>query len=223
MKQLIPRFYTTVFAMTMAVTAASVLAAQDGPFHAEPWASDSGKSDKSTSLTELYRLQGAFHREASVHDPVNGDAEDVINQRVVAMLALWTEDGWVWLDVGGSRDGYYQGKGSLSDPSACPPPSTSYGNRGTLCTFFKYVAGSFQAANKFVSLAPSYKTQFHVRGLSSTVYFECHYFNVVMDADTGRPLWAPASHVVFDGGARLIEGRWRLSYAHLPAAGVPIP
>jgi hypothetical protein len=179
------------------------------------------ESERSTA--QLYRLQGAFHREASVHDPVNGDAEDVINQRIAAMLSLWTEDGWIFLDVGGARDGYYLGKGALSDPSACPPPSDSYGNRGTLCTFYKYVAGAFQAANKFVGLAPAYKTQFRIRGPNATVYFECHYFNVAMDPATGKPLWAPASHIVFDGGARLVEGRWRFSFAHSPAATVPIP
>jgi hypothetical protein len=212
------RVYLASCAAAIALTGGAALGASNDDPNVSAF-----QSERSTQTAELHRLQAAFHREATVHDPVNGDSEDAINQRIVAMLSLWTEDGWLLLDVGGDRDGYYLGKGDLADPSACPNPSNSYGNRGTLCTFFKYVAGSLQPANKFVSLAPSYKTQFHVRGPNATVYFECHYFNVAMDPATGRPLWTPASHIVFNGGARLVDGRWRLSYAHLPAAGVPIP
>ena len=115
------------------------------------------------------------------------------------------------------------GRGDPSDPAKCPTPSTASANRGTLCTFFKYVGGSFQPANKFVSLAPSYKTNFDIHGQTATVYFECHYFNVAADATAGTPLWTPVSRVVFEGGARKVDGRWLFSHANAPAAGVPIP
>jgi hypothetical protein len=212
------RVYLASCAAAIALTGGAALGASNDDPNVSAF-----QAERSTQTAELHRLQAAFHREASIHDPVNGDSEDALNQRIAAMLSLWTEDGWLWLDVGGARDGYYLGKGDLADPSACPPPSTSYGNRGTLCTFFKYVAGFLQPANKWVSLAPSYKTRFRLRGPNATVYFECHYFNVAMDPATGRPLWAPVGHTVFDGGARLVEGRWRLSFAHASAAGVPIP
>ena len=93
----------------------------------------------------------------------------------------------------------------------------------TLCSFFKYVAGSFQPTNKFVSLAPSYKTNFDIHGQTASVYFECHYFNVAADPTAGTPLWTAASRVVFEGGARKVDGRWLFSHANAPAAGVAIP
>ncbi len=179
-----------------------------------------GAADLNTQTAELYDLQAAFHRYASVHDPINGDSPAVIDQRIEAMLSLWTEDGILGLHVGSALDGTYAGRGDLL--SDCPAPSASPGNRGTLCTFFKYVAGSFKATNRFVSLAPSYKTHFDVFGNTSSVYFECHYFNVAPDL-TGKPLWTAASHVVFQGNARKENGRWLFSYADAPAAGVPVP
>src|SRR6516225_9991522 len=117
-----------------------------------------------TQATALYKLQAAFHRFGSVHDPVNGDSPDVVTARIRGMLSLWTSDGIVYLNVGGAKDGYYIGNGDPDDPSTCPTVSTDPNNRGTLCTFFKYVAGSFQAANKLVSLAPAYKTAFDIQG-----------------------------------------------------------
>jgi len=174
-------------------------------------------------LAGLYQLQAAFHRAATVHDPVNGDSGEVINQRIRDMLSLWTDDGSLTLEVGGTRDGNYVGQGDPEDPSTCPAPSPDPENRGTLCTFFKYVAGSFQPANKFVSLAPAYKTQFEIQGHTAIVYFECHYFNVGADPGTGQPLWTAASHAAFDGSASKVHGRWLFSHADAPVPGIPIP
>ena len=176
-----------------------------------------------TQLAQLYQLQAAFHRAGTVHDPVNGDSAAAIDQRIRDMLSLWTDDGSLTLEAGGAFDGTYAGNGDPSDPSTCPTPSGDPTNRGTLCTFFKYVAGSFKAANKFVSLTPSYKESFDVHGKTATVYFECHYFNVSIDPGTGQPLWKAASHAAIDGSARKVDGSWLFSHATAPVVGVPIP
>jgi hypothetical protein len=142
----------------------------------------------------------------------------VINQRIQDMLGLWTDDGVLFLDVPGNpHDGYYINKGNLF--SDCSPPSGDPSNQGTLCTFFKYVAGSFQQQNIFVSLAPTYKTHFSIFGTMASVYFECHYF----DVSGTPPAWAARSHVAFDGSARLVNGQWLFSFAHAPVPPVPIP
>jgi hypothetical protein len=174
-----------------------------------------------TQEAKLFKLQAAFHRAASVQDPVNGDSQAVIDRRIQDMLSIWTEDGVLHLNVGNPFDGNFINRGDLA--SNCAAPSGNPANQGTLCTFFKYVAGSFKAANKFVSLAPSYATRFDVNGRNAAVYFECHYFNVALDPSTGKPLWTGASHVTFNGGARKVEGVWLLSSADAPAAGVPVP
>jgi hypothetical protein len=176
-----------------------------------------GDDYRLAQIAQLYELQAAFHRAASVHS-LTGDSLAVINQRIEDMLALWTDNGVVFLDVPGNpHDGYYRGKGDLV--SNCSPPSGDPNNQGTLCTFFKYVAGSFQPQNIFVSLAPSYKTHFELFGTRASVYFECHYFNVA----GSPPAWTAASHVAFDGSARLVNGQWLFSFAHVPVAPVPIP
>jgi hypothetical protein len=175
------------------------------------------------AVAELDQLQAAFHRAASVHDPVNGDSAAAIDQRIRDMLSLWTDNGSIDLEAGGAHDGNYQGNGDPGDPSTCPTPSGNASDQGTLCTFFKYVAGSFQPANKFVGLSPSYKTTFDVHGKNATVYFECHYFNVAADPSTGKPLWTAAAHVAFDGSATRVHGSWLFSHANAPVVGVPIP
>ncbi len=176
-----------------------------------------------TQVAQLYKLQAAFHRAATVHDPVNGDSAAVIELRIRDMLSLWTDDGSITLEVGGALDGDYLGNGDPADPSTCPTPSSDPSNRGTLCTLFKYVSGSFQPANKFVSLAPSYLTEFTVHGDTAAVYFQCHYFNVAINPATGKPFWTAASHLVFDGTASKVHGAWLFSSANVPLAGVPIP
>lgn len=183
----------------------------------------SDEDDKNTQLARLHELQAAFHRAASVHDPVNGDSAAAIDQRILDMVSLWTDDGSLTLEFGGALDGNYVGKGDPSDPSTCPAPSADPGNRGTLCTFFKYVAGSFKPANKFISLTPSYAVRFDIHGNKATVNFQCHYFNVAMDPATGKPLWTPVSHVAADGSASKDDGRWLFSHLNAPVAGIPIP
>ena len=169
-------------------------------------------------ISQLYKLQAAFHRAASVRS-VDGDSASVIDQRIADMLSLWAPDGSLTLQVGNPRDGQYIGRGDLA--TNCPAPSTDAANRGTLCTFFKYVAGSFQPQNKLVSLSPSYKTSFVIHGITSTVYFECHYFNVATGAD-GKPLWTPASHVQATGTAKMVKGVWLFDHLDAPIPAVPL-
>ncbi len=182
-----------------------------------------GYAGSNAQLAHLYQLQAAFHRAATVHDPVNGDSAAVIDQRIRDMLSLWTDDGSLNVQVGGALDGDYIGNGDPADPSTCPTPSGDPTNRGTLCTFFKYVAGAFQPANKFVSLAPSFLTDFAIHGNTATVYFQCHYFNVAINPATGKPFWTAVSHLVLDGSATKVNGNWLFSHANGPLAGVPIP
>ena len=47
-------------------------------------------------------------------------------------------------------DGYYLSNGDPDDASTCPTPSADPNNRGTVCTFYKYVSGPFQAAQRHV-------------------------------------------------------------------------
>jgi len=174
-------------------------------------------------LEELYELQGTFHRFSTIHDPVNGDSADVIEQRIRDMMGLWTSDGSILFDVGGVHDGTYSGVGDPENATTCPEPSADPSNRGTLCTFFKYVAGAFQPANKFVALSPSYLTKFTIHGKNAMVFFECHFFNVAIDPNTEAPLWTQASHLTFDGTARRVKGKWLFSSAHVQIPSVPIP
>jgi hypothetical protein len=203
-------------ALVLSLAAIFVIASSPAPGHAE-----SGEAN--TQVAELYQLQAAFHRAATVHDPVNGDSAAVIDQRIRDMVSLWTEDGVLTAGGAPAVAGDYIGKGDPGDPSTCPTPSTNPANRGTLCTFFKYVAGSFQPANKFVSLAPSYKTTFGINGNTASVYFECHYFNVAIDPGTGKPLWTAAAHLTFEGTTRKVDGTWLFATGGGPPAGIPIP
>jgi hypothetical protein len=179
--------------------------------------------DDSTQTSQLFRLQAAYHRAATVRDYVNGDSPQTITDRIRAVLSLFTSDAILYLNVGGPRDGFYLGNGDPDDQSTCPPPSTDPNNRGTLCTFYKYISGSFLAANRFVALTPSFKESFDPRGDMATVYFECHYFNVAPDPVTGRPLWTAASHASFTGLARKVNGNWLFSYAIGGVPPVPLP
>ena len=186
-------------------------------------AKSTAAQDDNTQISELYKLQASYHRAATVHDPVNGDAPDTITARIRDVLSLFTTDAVLYLHVGSAVDGYYLGNGDPDDASTCPTPSADPNNRGTVCTFYKYVSGPFQAANKFVALTPSYKESFDVHGNMAAVYFECHYFNVAIDPATGKPLWTAASHASFTGSARKVEGRWLFSYAIGAVPPVPIP
>jgi len=179
--------------------------------------------DDNAQTSELYKLQAAYHRAAAVRDPVNGDSPDTIMERVRDVLSLFTPDAVLYLNIGSARDGYYLGNGDPDDASTCPTPSADPSNRGTLCTFYKYVSGAFQPANKFVALTPSYKEAFVIHGNTATVYFECHYFNVAIDPATEKPLWTAVAHAAFIGSARKINGRWLFSYANAPVPPVPVP
>src|SRR5262249_24794835 len=199
------------------VSAAMLLAALALPVSPARAAGSAANGPYQPAIAQLYQLPASFHRAASVHS-LTGDTQDVINQRIQDMLGLWTDDGVLLLDVPGNpHDGYYISKGDLF--SNCSPPSGDPSNQGTLCTFLKYVAGSFQPQNIFVSLAPSYKTHFSVFGTMASVYFECHYF----DVSGSPPAWAARSHVAFDGQARLVNGQWLFSFAHVPVPPVPLP
>ncbi|MFL6417426.1 MAG: hypothetical protein ACJ74Y_17370 [Bryobacteraceae bacterium] len=210
-----------------AALAVSVLLGGTGALSAQDDSSASVRNgttaDGGANVAALYRLQAAFHRASTVRDPVNGDSDDVINERVGAMLSLWTDNGWLLFNIGSARDGYYIGNGDPANPSTCPAPSDNFANRGTLCTFFKYVAAPFQSVNKFVSLAPSYKTEIHVYGSDATLYFECHFFNVALDPASGKPLWAATGHLSFDGATTKSGKHWLFSRANVQAVSVPVP
>ena len=128
-----------------------------------------------------------------------------------------------FLSLGSAKTASAQDDDSQTSKLYKPPPSVDPKNRGTLCTFYKYLSPAFQAANKLVALTPSYKEFFDVHGKTAAVYFECHYFNVAIDPATQRPFWTAVSHASFNGLARKIEGRWRFSYANGAVPAVPIP
>jgi hypothetical protein len=176
--------------------------------------------DANAQLAQLYQLQAGFHRAASVRDNVNGDAQTVVDDRIRDMLSLWAANGSLTLQVGSAFDGKYTGRGELN-PGGCPMPSTDPTDRGTLCTFFRWVAGSFKAQNKLVSLAPSYMTHFDIHGNTAGVYFECHYFNVALGTD-GKPVWTSASHVEATGTAVRVNGTWLFQHLDAPVPVVPL-
>ena len=162
---------------------------------------------------------------------MNGDSPAVITRRIRDAVSLWTEDGEITIVSTSAAAGNYIGNGDPDDPATCPEPSgdtSSTGQQGTLCTFFKYVSGGMQPANKFVSLSPAYKTKFrpvmdHDGQWKSSVYFECHYFDVSLDPATGQPYWTAKSHVYLDGEAKKIDGRWLLTHVSSSAVPVPVP
>ena len=163
--------------------------------------------DANTQITELYQLQAAFHRAASVHTPNGLDSQDILDQRIADMLSLWTDDGSLTL-MTVSPGRLFVGKGEPGTPSCAP-------GANTLCDFFTNVAGSFRPDNRLVSLAPAYATHFEPHGNTATVYFECHYF----DANT----WQDKTHIAFDGTAEKVDGHWLFSHADAPGIAVPYP
>lgn len=205
------RFCATAVALTVALGGAGSLFAQN----------DSGPP---AQVAALYELQAAFHRASTVRDPANGDLPDVIQQRIQGMLSLWTDTGSLLFNIGSSVfDGYYIGNGDPANPSTCPMPSNSFANRGTLCTFFKYVAAPFQPTNRFVSLSASYKIQINASGSDAIIYFECHFFNVAPNLSTGQPFWTAAGHLAFNGAASKRGNQWLFSSANVQPVGVPLP
>jgi hypothetical protein len=200
-----------------------------GVAHAGGWRGD---DDQLVQVAELeQQIHATFHAAVSVHDPINGDSPEVITQRIRDVLSIWTKDAELTVVNTTAAAGNYIGNGDPDDPTSCPLPSgdtSATGQQGTLCTFFKYVSGGLQPTNKFVSLSPAYKTKYvpardddgHWK---SSVYFECHYFDVSLDPTTGLPLWAAKSHVDLDGEARKINGRWLLTKVTSSAVPVPVP
>ena len=200
-----------------------------GAAHAGGWGRD---EDKLAQVAELeQQIHVTFHAAVSVHDPVNGDSPEVITQRIRYVLSIWAQDGEITIINTSAAAGNYIGNGDPDDPATCPPPSgdtSANGQQGTLCTLYKYVAGGLQPANKWVSLTPAFKTKFvPVRDdhgqWTSSVYFECHYFDVSLNPATGLPFWTAKSHVDLNGEARKIEGRWLLTQASGAAVPVPVP
>lgn len=199
-----------------------------GAAHADGWRDD---DDQLAQMAELEQLHATFHAAVSVHDPVNGDSSAVITQRIREALSIWARDAQLTVVSTADTAGNYIGNGDPDDPETCPKPTydtSATGQQGTLCTFFKYVAGGLQQANKFVSLSPAYKTKYvPVRDddgqWKSSVYFECHYFDVSLNSVTGQPNWTARSHVNLDGEARKIDGRWLLTRVSSSAVGVPVP
>ena len=193
--------------------------------------SSSEDTDQLAQITLLEDLHITFHSAVSVHDPVNGDTPAVITERIRQVLSIWAEDGELTVLGTSASAGNYIGKGDPDDPTTCPKPSgdtSAAGKQGTLCTLYKYVAGGLQAANKWVSLTPAFKTKYvPVMDASgqwrSSVYFECHYFDVSLNPTSGLPNWTAKSHVNLSGEARKIEGHWRLTYATTTSVSVPIP
>src|SRR5262249_29495248 len=62
-----------------------------------------------TQTSELYKLQAAYHRAATVRDPVNGDSPATITGRLRGVLSLFSVDAVLYLHVGSAVDGYYIG------------------------------------------------------------------------------------------------------------------
>ena len=215
------------YSRLMALLAVGAIAAA-GVAHAQGWR---GEDEKLAQMTELEQLHATFHAAVSVRDNVNGDSAAVITQRIRDILSIWAKDAQLTVVSTADTAGNYVGNGDPDDPTSCPPPTfdtSATGQQGTVCTFFKYVSGGMQVGNKFVSLSPAYKTKYvPVRGedgqWTSSVYFECHYFDVSLDPTTSQPLWAARSHVDLDGEAKKIDGRWLLTRVTSSAVPVPLP
>jgi hypothetical protein len=218
----------TCFAALLAAGIATAI----GAAHAGGQWDDQSRVDRLAQVAELeHQIHATFHAGVSVHDPVNGDSPEVITQRIRQVLSIWAEDGEITIINTSATAGNYIGKGDPDDPTTCPEPSgdtSATGSQGTLCTLYKYVAGGLQQANKFVSLSPAYKTKFvpvkdEDGQWKSSVYFECHYFNVALNPATGLPFWTAVSHVDLDGEAKKINGRWLLTHASSSTVPVPVP
>ena len=215
-----------------ALLAAALLAgparAQAGQDQADNWRD---QDELLAQITELEQLHKTFHAAVSVHDPVNGDSSTVITQRIREALSIFAQDAELTVvSSTAATAGNYIGNGDPDDPTTCPMYSgdtSATGQQGTLCTFFKYVAGGLQAPNKWVSLTPAFKTKFvpvkKDDQWTSSTYFECHYFDVSLNPATGQPNWTAKSHVYLNGEAEKIDGRWLLTRASTSAVGVPVP
>ncbi|MFZ0305281.1 MAG: hypothetical protein WAL75_21500 [Terracidiphilus sp.] len=228
MKSTFKKMTAPLSVLFAAVMLTGTAVAQLGPSHADNWRDD---DDQLAQVAELEQLHATFHAAVSVHDPVHGDSPAVITQRIREALSVWAKDAQLTVVSTATSAGNYVGNGDPDDPETCPVPTgdtSATGQQGTLCTFFKYVAGGLQIDNKFVSLSPAYTAKFvPVRDedgqWKSSVYFECDYFDVSLNLATGQPNWAAKSHVDLDGEARKIDGRWLLTRVSSSAVPVPVP
>jgi len=93
-----------------------------------------------------------------------------------AMMQLWADDSSI--TVGGVL---YSGKDGVRD-------------------FFANHSGAFK--HDWVSLAPSFETQFDIHGNSAGIYFECHY------ADPAVAPYVIRSDVSATGTAKRVNGAW---------------
>ena len=161
----------------------------------------------SQQTAELYETQAAFHRSLAVHDPINGDSSGVVTQRIKDMLSLWTDGAVLYLHGFGSIDGTYVGKGDPDDAGSCPAPTGAAGQvRGTLCSYFKYFAGSMQQANKFIVLTPSYFTSFDIHGDIANSHFQCHFY------DVSTAPWTAKTKINSSSTLQKVGGKWLFSY-----------
>jgi hypothetical protein len=183
-----------------------------------PGVAKAQRNSDSTQELELYKIQAAFHRYATVHDPANGDSAEVTTQRIRDMLSLWTSDAVLSVQGFGTVDGYYVGNGDPDNASSCPELSGAEGAyRGTLCTYFKWVAGSFQVGSKLIVLTPSYKTSFDVSGDTANGYWECHYY------DVSTTPWTAKVKIQTNSSFQKVKGHWLISSIDATPAGIPIP
>jgi hypothetical protein len=223
--------YRNMTAMLSVLLAGALLTtpavAQSGALHADNW---QDRDEQLAQMTELEQLHKTFHAAVSVHDPLNGDSPAVITQRTREVLSIFAQDAELTVVSTAATAGNYVGNGDPDDPATCPPPTgdtSATGLQGTLCTFFKYVAGGLQPANKWVSLTPAYKTKYVPvkKGdqWTSSMYFECHYFDVSTNPATGQPFWTAKSHVDLTGEAMKIDGKWLLTRVSTATVGIPIP
>ena len=120
-----------VVVLVAALRPASV-SASPPMFEAAPATAD---DDANTQVAELYQLQAAFHRAASIHNPNGLDTPHAISERIVEMLSLWTNDGSLTLKTVSPAREFNKGKGE-------PGTASCAAGSNTLCDFFTSVAGS---------------------------------------------------------------------------------
>jgi hypothetical protein len=105
-----------------------------------------------------------------------------------AMMQLWADDGSI--TVGGVL---YNGKDAVRD-------------------FFANHSGAFK--NDWVSLSPSFKTQFDIHHHTAEIYFECHY------ADPSTIPYVLRADISATGTAKKIHGQW--VFWHIVAGAAPL-
>jgi hypothetical protein len=84
------RRFAAALALSVLLGGTGSLSARDNSSASVP---NGTPADQGANVTAIYRLQAAFHRASTVRDPVNGDSDDVISERIGAMLSLWTDNG----------------------------------------------------------------------------------------------------------------------------------